>query len=361
MPDITEALGPELGGLEAAGEQGAHHLVGEELHPAVGVVDDEPFTGAEQLVGDDERADGVVARPTTRIANHVRVAFGQAGILRRIQSGIHTGENGESPSCGSPTAPWPRRRPRNRVGTKDSVSDCHVCSLSSRRASADTVPFASTLWSLGHRGALRWPCSPTGDSDRPKASKRSSDAAGPTDMPWWRHDTGHEPMGPARRRSGARLATAPVPLRLAMEGRYCRLEPLDAARHGDDLYRANSADDGRMWTYLPYGPAESQPAYEEWLTGFCVDHEVIPFAVVDPKGVAHRASPPTSGSRSTTARSRSDTLPSARGHRRSARRYRSDGAHDAHLRPVGLLASRMEMRRPQRALTSGRRPTRVRL
>jgi RimJ/RimL family protein N-acetyltransferase len=40
-----------------------------------------------------------------------------------------------------------------------------------------------------------------------------------------------------------------------MAGRYCRVEPLDADRHCAALFDAYSKDrDGRMWTYLPWGP-----------------------------------------------------------------------------------------------------------
>lgn len=42
-----------------------------------------------------------------------------------------------------------------------------------------------------------------------------------------------------------------LPPRRAIEGRYCVLEPLDAARHADDLHAAYAqAPDGRDWTYL---------------------------------------------------------------------------------------------------------------
>src|SRR5437899_765571 len=40
-----------------------------------------------------------------------------------------------------------------------------------------------------------------------------------------------------------------------MPGRFCRVAPLDPARHARDLHAANSEDrDGRIWTYLPWGP-----------------------------------------------------------------------------------------------------------
>src|SRR5262249_32539976 len=56
FPDIAKAAGRELCGLEAAGKEISHHLVGEEQHAAVGVVDDEELVRAEQLVGDDQGA-----------------------------------------------------------------------------------------------------------------------------------------------------------------------------------------------------------------------------------------------------------------------------------------------------------------
>jgi RimJ/RimL family protein N-acetyltransferase len=51
-----------------------------------------------------------------------------------------------------------------------------------------------------------------------------------------------------------------------IEGRSCRLEPLDAARHGERLHRANLLDrEGRNWTYLPYGPFERLDDYLAWV------------------------------------------------------------------------------------------------
>ncbi len=72
-----------------------------------------------------------------------------------------------------------------------------------------------------------------------------------------------------------------------MEGRWCRLEPLDPARHAEDLHRANSADErGRMWTYLPYGPFESLAAYRTWMEGVAGRDDPMFLAVVDGAGRA---------------------------------------------------------------------------
>jgi RimJ/RimL family protein N-acetyltransferase len=39
-----------------------------------------------------------------------------------------------------------------------------------------------------------------------------------------------------------------------MQGRFCRLERFDLERHLEPLYAEYARDDGRMWTYVPWGP-----------------------------------------------------------------------------------------------------------
>jgi RimJ/RimL family protein N-acetyltransferase len=67
-----------------------------------------------------------------------------------------------------------------------------------------------------------------------------------------------------------------------MTGRYCRVEPLDAERHAAELYAAYSADrDGRMWTYLPWGPYGGFEEYRDAVvTGLQREH-FITYAVID--------------------------------------------------------------------------------
>jgi RimJ/RimL family protein N-acetyltransferase len=67
-----------------------------------------------------------------------------------------------------------------------------------------------------------------------------------------------------------------------MAGRYCQLEALAADRHCAELYDAYSADrDGRMWTYLPWGPYAN---YRDFVaateTGLKRPH-FITYAVID--------------------------------------------------------------------------------
>jgi RimJ/RimL family protein N-acetyltransferase len=75
----------------------------------------------------------------------------------------------------------------------------------------------------------------------------------------------------------------PRPPRAPLVGRFCRLEPLDPARHADDLFAANALDpDARHWTYLPYGPFPDLAAYRAWMEATCLGDDPLFFAIVDP-------------------------------------------------------------------------------
>ena len=52
----------------------------------------------KQLVGDDQRADRVVAGAAAGVADDVGVALGEAGVLGRVEAGVHAGEDGEMPA-----------------------------------------------------------------------------------------------------------------------------------------------------------------------------------------------------------------------------------------------------------------------
>jgi RimJ/RimL family protein N-acetyltransferase len=57
----------------------------------------------------------------------------------------------------------------------------------------------------------------------------------------------------------------PFPPHATLEGRYCRVEPLNAARHARDLYEAQGEDaGGTRWTYLAHGPYDNSSDYEKW-------------------------------------------------------------------------------------------------
>jgi RimJ/RimL family protein N-acetyltransferase len=65
-------------------------------------------------------------------------------------------------------------------------------------------------------------------------------------------------------------------------GRYCRVEPLHPERHARELYEANSADrEGRMWTYLPWGPYTSFDDFLAASKASLLRENFITYAVID--------------------------------------------------------------------------------
>ena len=76
----------------------------------------------------------------------------------------------------------------------------------------------------------------------------------------------------------------PVPPREAMEGSFCRLEPVDPERHAASLHEANALDEkGALWTYLPYGPFGDLGSYRAWMRETCLGDDPLFLAVVDKK------------------------------------------------------------------------------
>ena len=66
-----------------------------------------------------------------------------------------------------------------------------------------------------------------------------------------------------------------------MVGQYCRVEPIDE-RFASDLHAAARHDrDGWTWTYLPYGPFETEEEYRQWLVASCLGDDPLFFAIVD--------------------------------------------------------------------------------
>ena len=67
-----------------------------------------------------------------------------------------------------------------------------------------------------------------------------------------------------------RLPGGLVPARQVLDGSSVRLEPLNPAVHGAELYRAShdSAEALALWDYLPFGPWSSEAKYRDWL-GVC--------------------------------------------------------------------------------------------
>ena len=96
------------------------------------------------------------------------------------------------------------------------------------------------------------------------------------------------PTDPAR--ANDRPIGAPVappsgrrPERRALDGRYVRLEPVDAERHADDLFHLSHDADpqGHVWTYMPYGPFDDLAAFTDWLTGRAESDDPLFYTLID--------------------------------------------------------------------------------
>jgi RimJ/RimL family protein N-acetyltransferase len=86
------------------------------------------------------------------------------------------------------------------------------------------------------------------------------------------------PIGPKLARPGP----AKRPERVVLDGRYCRLEPLDPARHGDDLFRASTPPDAaRRFRYLFDPVVKTRADLDEWMAKAAVSADPMVWAVID--------------------------------------------------------------------------------
>ncbi|KUM42737.1 GNAT family N-acetyltransferase [Pseudomonas sp. EpS/L25] len=76
---------------------------------------------------------------------------------------------------------------------------------------------------------------------------------------------------------------ARVPQPRLLPGHHVRLEPLDPARHGADLWQTLHADDPALWDFLPYGPFTERVAFDAWLANLAQGRDPLFYAVVDPR------------------------------------------------------------------------------
>jgi RimJ/RimL family protein N-acetyltransferase len=90
---------------------------------------------------------------------------------------------------------------------------------------------------------------------------------------------------------GPRLLWTPArpPARATLSGRYARVEPIAAERHGGDLFEAShgAKGDPAIWTYLGYGPFTDEAAFRSWLVERSRSSDPLFFAVLD--GASGRA------------------------------------------------------------------------
>ena len=69
---------------------------------------------------------------------------------------------------------------------------------------------------------------------------------------------------------------------MTLEGRYVRLEPLNAMLHGDGLFEASAVSDSdSRFAWLPDYPPESREAFQPWLDKAEVSQDPLFFVLVD--------------------------------------------------------------------------------
>lgn len=74
----------------------------------------------------------------------------------------------------------------------------------------------------------------------------------------------------------------PLPERRVLSGHGCRLEPLDGARHADDLWQAyNVPRQASLWTYLPTGPYASATELRTWVDEMATTTDPLMYAIID--------------------------------------------------------------------------------
>lgn len=80
----------------------------------------------------------------------------------------------------------------------------------------------------------------------------------------------------------ANPAPARVPERIALEGHYCRLEPLNPERHGDQLFAASTPPDAAArFLYLPVQAPVDRRDFDAWITTRSVSVDPMYFVVID--------------------------------------------------------------------------------
>jgi RimJ/RimL family protein N-acetyltransferase len=75
---------------------------------------------------------------------------------------------------------------------------------------------------------------------------------------------------------------AKPPQRVTLEGRYCRLEPLNAARHGGELFAASTPPNAPgLFRYLADTPPASMDEFTGWMNTAVASEDPLFFAVID--------------------------------------------------------------------------------
>lgn len=91
-----------------------------------------------------------------------------------------------------------------------------------------------------------------------------------------------QPVGPSLEDWQA----CPFPDVAALQGNWCRIEPL-LAHHADQLYdELCGSDDASLWTYLPVGPFTDRAGFVDMVEAWTAENSSVSVAVLDAAGVA---------------------------------------------------------------------------
>jgi RimJ/RimL family protein N-acetyltransferase len=78
---------------------------------------------------------------------------------------------------------------------------------------------------------------------------------------------------------------AGTPQAVVLQGRFGRIEKLEAPRHGADLWAALAGHD-QVWTYMAFGSFANAEAFTSWLETRTVSADPFCYAVIDQAGHA---------------------------------------------------------------------------
>lgn len=80
----------------------------------------------------------------------------------------------------------------------------------------------------------------------------------------------------------------PWPEKATINGKYCRLEPLNSNKHAAQLFEAyKKLGNDAIWTYIPVGPFDNFETYRDFINGRANSTDAIHYAIVS--NTTHRA------------------------------------------------------------------------
>jgi RimJ/RimL family protein N-acetyltransferase len=79
----------------------------------------------------------------------------------------------------------------------------------------------------------------------------------------------------------ANYSPRPRPGRAALEGQFCRMEPLDPVRHGGELFAASMANGAEERFRYLFDSSQDRAGFDMWLNRAAVSEDPMFYAVID--------------------------------------------------------------------------------